>query len=92
MIATLYQNWTIGDICKGFQYNEYDFCHAGGGPFAFNDVITAQYNGKPLPATSVDICLWDRSCLNLGWTSNRICVHGHKPSPFLPVYIYGGRD
>ena len=24
MIATLYQNWTIGDICKGFQYNTYE--------------------------------------------------------------------
>ena len=24
MIATLYLDWTIGDICKGFQYNEYE--------------------------------------------------------------------
>ena len=77
-------------IC--YQYNEYDFCHAGGGPFTFNEVLTAEYNGKTPPASSVDICIWDRGCLNLGWTPNRICVHGHTPSPYLPVYMYGGRE
>ena len=24
MKATLITDWTIGDICKGFQYNEYE--------------------------------------------------------------------
>ena len=24
MNTTLIQSWTVGDICKGFQYNEYE--------------------------------------------------------------------
>ncbi len=24
MKATLFTDWTIGEICKGFQYNEYE--------------------------------------------------------------------
>ena len=38
MIATLYQNWTIGDICKGFQYNEYE----GKGLYGLSGRLTIQ--------------------------------------------------
>jgi len=38
MKATLYQNWTIGDICKGFQYNEYE----GKGLYGLSGRLTIQ--------------------------------------------------
>lgn len=38
MIATLYQDWTIGDICKGFQYNEYE----GKGLYGLSGRLTIQ--------------------------------------------------
>ena len=38
MIATLIQNWTIGDICKGFQYNEYE----GKGLYGLSGRLTIQ--------------------------------------------------
>ena len=67
-----------------YQYNEYDFCHAGGAPYAFNEVLTAEYEGKIPRADAIDTCIWDRECFNLGWTPNRICVHGHTPTSLLP--------
>ena len=38
MIATLCQDWTIGDICKGFQYNEYE----GKGLYGLSGRLTIQ--------------------------------------------------
>ena len=38
MIATLVTNWTIGDICKGFQYNEYE----GKGLYGLSGKLTIQ--------------------------------------------------
>ena len=38
MIATLRQDWTIGDICKGFQYNEYE----GKGLYGLSGRLTIQ--------------------------------------------------
>lgn len=38
MTATLYQDWTIGDICKGFQYNEYE----GKGLYGLSGRLTIQ--------------------------------------------------
>ena len=38
MIATLRQDWTIGDICKGFQYNEYE----GKGLYGLSGWLTIQ--------------------------------------------------
>ena len=38
MIATLYQDWTIDDICKGFQYNEYE----GKGLYGLSGRLTIQ--------------------------------------------------
>ena len=38
MIATLRQDWSIGDICKGFQYNEYE----GKGLYGLSGRLTIQ--------------------------------------------------
>ena len=38
MIAKLFQDWTIGDICKGFQYNEYE----GKGLYGLSGRLTIQ--------------------------------------------------
>ena len=38
MIATLITDWTIGDICKGFQYNEYE----GKGLYGLSGRLTIQ--------------------------------------------------
>ena len=38
MKPTLYTNWTIADICKGFVYNE----HEGKGLFGLNGQLTIQ--------------------------------------------------
>ena len=38
MIATLRTDWTIGDICKGFQYNEYE----GKGLYGLSGKLTIQ--------------------------------------------------
>jgi len=38
MNTTLIRNWTIGDICKGFQYNEYE----GKGLFGLSGKLTIQ--------------------------------------------------
>lgn len=38
MIATLKADWTIGDICKGFQYNEYE----GKGLYGLSGKLTIQ--------------------------------------------------
>ena len=38
MIATLITDWTIGDICKGFQYNEYE----GKGLYGLSGKLTIQ--------------------------------------------------
>ena len=38
MIATLKTDWTIGDICKGFQYNEYE----GKGLYGLSGKLTIQ--------------------------------------------------
>ena len=38
MIARLITDWTIGDICKGFQYNEYE----GKGLYGLSGKLTIQ--------------------------------------------------
>lgn len=38
MVSTLYIDWTIADICKGFVYNE----HEGKGLFGLNGLLTIQ--------------------------------------------------
>ena len=38
MKAILYLDWTIGDICKGFQYNEYE----GKGLYGLSGRLTIQ--------------------------------------------------
>ena len=70
-------------IC--FSYENYDFCHAGGGFAAFTDVETAEYYGRTPEDYAARTCLWDRNCFNLGWAHNRICVHGHTPTCYLNI-------
>jgi len=77
-------------IC--FQYKNIDFCHAGGTVKTFDKVYTAEYNGKNPDYNSVKRCIWDRDCWHIGWANDRICIHGHTPSIFLPAKFYGSSD
>lgn len=96
-LSTL-QDWFINKMDMGFiqqleelplvfQYNEYDFCHAGGNPKCFNRIINGEYDDRDV----VNI-LWDRNSLMLGWWPNRVCIHGHTPTVHLPLKYYGSKD
>lgn len=70
-------------------YNNIDFCHAGGVWSAFEDVNNAEYNDIHPTPWALDKCLWDRNSIAVGWPTDRICVHGHTPTVYLPRGIYG---
>ena len=68
-----------------YRYENKDFCHAGGGPRAFEEVYNAEYEGKIPPYFSAHTCLWDRECASIGWFPERICIHGHTPVLYLKI-------
>jgi hypothetical protein len=70
-----------------YTYKQYDFCHAGGLPSYFQKIVSANY----LADTEWHV-LWDRTCLEKPWVSNRICVHGHTPQPSDPAVFNGRLD
>lgn len=76
----------IEDLPITYKYDNKDFCHAGGGPNAFNDVYNFEYYNKGIPPyNSMRVCLWDRDCNRLGWFPDRICIHGHTPTSHLKI-------
>lgn len=66
------------------QHHNLDFCHAGGNPKVF---INALENGA-INDDDISHLTWDRNCLGLGWTPERICVFGHTPVMYLPKKYY----
>lgn len=72
-----------------YQYKNIDFCHAGGGLHAFDDVCKSLNNKESIPHYAETHIIWDRNSLPLGWKTGRICVFGHTPSFNLPNGIYG---
>ena len=70
-------------------YEKYDFCHAGGGYRAFEDVAQKEYDGEKIPDYLKNNLLWDRDAWEIGWKTGRMCIHGHTPTVCLPSKIYG---
>lgn len=83
---------TLDNLYITYAYNNIDFCHAGGSPKAFQSVSNAEYKLMPIRAYDIKTCLWDRNCWSLGWEKDRICVHGHTPTIYLPSRFYGSTD
>lgn len=79
----------IRNLPQTFSYENIDFCHAGGTYSAFKKVADAEYGNKMRPYYEENMLIWDRNCIPLGWETGRICVHGHTPTIYLPVGIYG---
>lgn len=77
----------LEDLPLVFQYNEFDFSHAGGNPKCFQRIINGEYDDR-----DITNMLWDRNSLMLGWWPNRVCVHGHTPTCTLPSKYYGSKD
>lgn len=80
---------TIDKLPLTFSYGYYDFCHAGSVFPVFQRVAEAEYNEVFPQLVDLKSLLWDRSSFQYGWAANRICVHGHTPTVFLPSYYYG---
>jgi len=72
-----------------FQYENIDFCHAGGNYKTFMRVASNEYEGEWADKDDAELLLWDRVNLGNGWQPNRICVFGHTPSLNLPAKYYG---
>lgn len=72
-----------------FSYEQYDFCHSGGVYKTFKAVADKEYNHEIIETTLEENILWDRYAWNIGWQTDRICIHGHTPTIHLPSKIYG---
>ena len=64
-------------------YEQYDFCHAGGTYPTFERVANCEYRGIEPDKMDIDAILWDRYSFNHGWASGRTVIHGHTPVPEL---------
>lgn len=73
----------INSLKYTFSYENLDFCHAGGSYETFCEVAQAEYENKPVSKLNKNELLWDRDLLDIGWNTNRICVHGHTPTSEL---------
>ena len=62
----------IAKLPISYQFNEYDFCHAG----CFKEEWGS---GRAM--------LWDREHFNEKWIKNRILIHGHTPVKYIYDFI-----
>ena len=72
-----------------FSYREYDFCHSGCMPQAFERASKAEYDGKPVDKYDAEALIWNRTALNANWISGHALVFGHTPVPYLHQFIGG---
>ena len=79
----------LRNLPRTFSYENIDFCHAGSCYNAFKAVAEAEYNNTTRPWYDEEMLIWDRDGIALGWETNRICVHGHTPTIYLPARAYG---
>ncbi len=82
----------IRELPLTFCYGKYDFCHAGASYKYFKEVNQAEYMETTPDPIAAKAVIWDRNCWGLGWKKDRICVHGHTPTPLLPSKFYGTKD
>lgn len=78
----------INNLYLTFSYNNIDFCHAGGSYKTFVRVANDEYFNNIVDLDDKEEILWDRNKFNLGWETNRVCVHGHTPTIYLPSKFY----
>ena len=78
----------IDSLPLTFSYEKLDFCHAGDIYEDFQAVATAEYNKMPINIFDKESLLWDRDNFTVAWETDRICVHGHTPTPYLPKQCY----
>ena len=79
----------LRNLPRTFSYNQIDFCHAGSTYSSFKAVADAEYDNKPHPTYEERMVIWDRNCIPLGWETDRICIHGHTPTIYLPTRAQG---
>lgn len=79
----------LRELPRTFSYENLDFCHAGSTYSFFKEVADAEYEGVLRPWYAENELIWNRSCIALGWETNRICIHGHTPTINLPARAYG---
>jgi hypothetical protein len=82
----------IDNLPLVFSTDTCDFCHAGGGWKAFDEVSRAAYEGRKPNAFAADAMIWDRDHLNVGWKKDRILVHGHTPTCLLHPKLRAPED
>ena len=71
------------------QYEDLDFCHAGGDPKIYMRVTKNEYDTTLVGKEDKDNMIWDRNWLGFGWIPGRTCIFGHTPTPHLPAKYYG---
>ena len=71
------------------QYENLDFCHAGGDPKAYIRAAKAEYDENFVDKEDAENLIWDRNWLGFGWIPTRTCIFGHTPTPHLPAKYYG---
>ena len=79
----------ISNLRRTFSYNNFDFCHAGGSYISFTKAAEAEKDFEPINEFDEQYLIWNRTCLPLGWETDRICVFGHTPVILLDTGIYG---
>lgn len=78
----------LRNLPRVYRYNQIDISHAGYTASAFDGIWAAD---EQTAANAYDLheIIWNRSCLALGWATDRIGVFGHTPTASLPAGIYG---
>ena len=79
----------INNLPLTIQYENLDFCHAGGDPKVYKRVTKDEYDEVLVDKEDAEMMLWDRNWLGFGWIPNRTCIFGHTPTPHLPAKYYG---
>lgn len=78
----------IDDLPYCCTFENIDFCHAGGQYKVFTRIKEAAYNDEYINKNDETHVLWDRNCIGIAWAPDRICVHGHTPTTYLPAKYY----
>lgn len=79
----------INNLPLTAQYEDLDFCHAGGNPKVYTRVTKDEYEEVLVDKDDAEMLLWDRNWLGFGWIPNRTCIFGHTPVMHLPAKYYG---
>lgn len=72
----------INSLPLTYSYKNIDFCHAGG--------VYPSFTREQKNELDMESILWNRTAFDYGWAPNRICIHGHTPTPAMPKRC-GGR-